>query len=75
MFASQTRQYRLMKQVTTAIKAGNKVIILPENAGGIWWPATRVLWAPVIQGAQRQHVTLIIGAELWHGQDQEGFFK
>ena len=46
------QQMTLMQRVDTALNNKGRVIILAENALGVWWPATQTRWQLIFKEAR-----------------------
>lgn len=57
------RHERLINIAHAKILQGYKLIVFPENSGGVWWQATANQWQPVIQLAKQYRATIILGAK------------
>jgi hypothetical protein len=58
----------LVPKVLADLRAGDKLVLLPETVAGPWLPGTRAVWRPVIRWTRRHPgQTVLLGAAVPHG--------
>jgi apolipoprotein N-acyltransferase len=66
--ANYSALYRRSQEAMLAARAafdkGNQVVILPEEAVGLWRAAVRFWWEPFVTTLARRRQTLVLGADL-----------
>ena len=59
---------KLAPKVLVDLRAGDKVVLLPETVAGPWLPGTRSIWRPVIQyTAKHPEQTVLLGTTVQRG--------
>ena len=59
---------KLAPKVLIDLRAGDKVVLLPETVAGPWLPGTRSIWRPVIQyTAKHPEQTVLLGTAVPRG--------
>jgi hypothetical protein len=71
--AAYQRHQVLMEAVEAKLKAGAKVIVLPEEIAGLWRDGSQFWWRGTEQMAREMGATIIAGADL--PADGERFFN
>jgi len=59
----------LVPKVLADLRAGDKLVLLPETVAGPWLPGTRAVWRPVFRWTRRHPGRVVLlGAAVPHGQ-------
>lgn len=61
------RSQAAMLAAQAAFDKGNQVVILPEEIVGLWRPAVRFWWRPLVTNLAGQRRTLVLGADVSSG--------